>query len=588
MASKVRGVMLKHKALKALKTPWLEHFQLIGEYINLRKQNFTETNPIGAFLTRDIFDSTASRDSSIMASALIGALWPNGAQSIQFLPARGMKDNEENKKYFKFLTDEVVDLMDSPRAGLTVALGEYMDDQSSIGTSGIGVFKNEDSRTMKNNPILFKAWDVKTMSIAEDQFGFVDTIYNEVEMTIDQAVKEYGDENLSLKSRELFAKGKGAEEKIRVLHAIEPRLDGDPTKFGNKDMPVASIHIELSGGTGSGGKILKESGYDSMPVFVTRFRKVLGEVYGRSSGMDALPDAIELNAIWEAVMVAAEKQLDPPLGILNDGDLTPVINTSAGALNVFNVSGRISNQDPVFPLFTVGEFKSAEKLIIKLTESLSNHFFIDRLLDLNNDTRMTLGEAQIRNELRAASLGAVYSRQISELFVPMIDRTVALLFELGRLGVEANSIESETLEFLGITPEIMPTEVAERIAEGKEFFKIKFISPAVRSMQAEQIQGLLATVNFATQATALDPNAADNIDVDATVQKIAELTGAPIEAVHSLEAIEDLRKAKNQFAAEKMKLEKGLAESEIARNMAQAEATITNTGGGGGAQNDKK
>ncbi len=588
MASKVKAAVAKNKALKTLKQPWLEHFQLIGEYINLRKQNFTETNPVGAFLTRDIFDSTASRDSSIMASALIGALWPNGAQSIQFIPARGMKDNKENKEFFKFMTDEVVSLMDAPRAGLTVALGEYMDDQSSIGTSGIGVFKNEDPRTKKNNPILYRAQDVKTMSIAEDQFGFVDTIYNETEVTVEQAVKEYGEENLSAKSREHFKNGKGFEEKIKILHAIEPRLDGDPTKFGNKDMPVASIHIELSSGTGNSGKILKESGFDSMPIFVTRFRKVLGEVYGRSSGMDALPDAIELNAIWEAVMIAAEKQLDPPLGILNDGDLSPVINTSAGALNVFNVSGRISNQDPVFPLFTVGEFKSAEKLIIKLTESLSNHFFIDRLLDLNNDTRMTLGEAQIRNELRAASLGAIYSRQISELFVPMIDRTVALLFELGRLGVIANSIEHENLTALGVEPIVMPNEVAERIAEGKEFFTIKFISPAVRSMQAEQIQGLLATVNFATQAAVLDSNGADVIDVDATIKKIAELTGAPIEIVQSLEEIEALRKTKDAIAEQQMKMEQALAESEVARNMAQAKATIDNVGGGGGAQNDKK
>ncbi len=587
MASKVKTALAKNKALKAIKLPWLEHFQLIGEFVNLRKQNFTEANPTGAFLTRDIFDSTASRDSSIMASALVGALWPNGAQSIQFLPARGMKDNEKNKAYFKFLTDEVVSLMDSPRAGLTVALGEYMEDQSAFGTSGIGVFKNEDARSKKNTPILYKAKDIKTMSIAEDQFGYVDTVYDEMEMTVDQAVKEYGEENLSAKSREHFKNGKGFTEKIKILHAIEPRLDGDPTKFGNRDMPFASIHIELGGGDNS-GKILRESGYDSMPIFVTRFKKLLGEVYGRSSGMDALPDAIELNAIWEAVMIAAEKQLDPPLGILNDGDLSPVIDTGAGALNVFNVSGRISNADPVFPLFTVGEFKSAEKLIIKLTESLSNHFFIDRLLDLNNDTRMTLGEAQIRNELRAASLGAVYSRQISELFVPMIDRTVALLFELGRLGVVAGSLEHETLNFLGVEAEIMPDEVAERIAEGKDFFSIKFISPAVRSMQAEQIQGLLATVNFATQAVALDPNGADVIDVDATIKKIAELTGAPIETVQSLEAIESLREAKDAIAQQAMQLEKGKAESEIARNMAQAAATVEGTGGGGGAQNKEK
>ncbi len=588
MASKVKSTIAKHKAMKDVKIPWLDHFQLIGEYINLKKQNFTESNPVGAFLTRDLFDTTAGRNSSIMASALVGALWPNGAQSIQFLPARGMKDNNENKEYFKFLTDEVVTSMDSPRAGFTVSLGEYMDDQASFGTSGIGVFKNEDRLTKKNNPIMFKAWDVKTMTISEDQFGFVDTIYNETEITVNQAVKEFGEENLSSKSREHFKNGKGFVEKIKVLHAIEPRLDGDPTKFGNKDMPVASIHIELGSSTGNTGKILKESGFDSMPVFVTRFRKILGEVYGRSAGMAALPDAIELNAIWEAITIAAEKQLDPPLGVLDDGDLSPVIDTSAGALNVFNVSGRISNQDPVFPLFTVGEFKSAEKLIVKLTESLSNHFFIDRLLDLNNDTRMTLGEAQIRNELRAASLGSIYSRQISEMFVPLIDRTVSLLFELGRLGVAADSFEFAMMTELGIDPIIMPQEVVDRIADGKEFFKIKFISPAVRSMQAEQIQGLLGTVNFATQAAALDPDGVDVIDVDASIKKIAELTGAPIETVQSLESIESLREAKGVIAQQKMQLEKSLAESEIARNMAQAKATIDNTGGGGGALNDKK
>ncbi len=451
MPSKVKAILEKHKVLVAEKRPWLEHLQLIGQYINLRKQNFTETNQAGAFLTRDRFDNTAGRNNNIMASALIGALWQNGAQSIQIIPARGMKDDELNREYFDFFTDELVSVMDAPRAGLGIALDEYMLDQGSMGTSGVGVFENEDSRTKKNVPIYFKAWDIKTMVIAEDQFGFVDTVYRLTEKTIAQVVKEYGLENVSAKSREKFKNGQGYSAKVKVLHAIEPRLDGDPTKFGNKDMPFASIHIELSKGGGQNyGKILKESGFDSMPVFVSRFIKLLGEVYGRSSGMAALPDAIELNAIWEALTIALEKQLDPPLGIINDGDLTPVIDTSAGALNVFNVSGRMTGHDPVFPLYTVGENKSLDKLIDKLTESLSNHFYLDRLLDLNNDTRMTLGEAQIRNELRAASLGSIYSRQISELFVPMIDRTVALMYKQGRLGVVANSPQHKSLLLKGI------------------------------------------------------------------------------------------------------------------------------------------
>ncbi len=587
MPSKVKTIIEKHKAMISQKQPWLEHFQLIGEYINLRKQNFTETNPVGAFLVRELFDNTAGRDNDIMASALIGALWQNGAQSIQILPARGMTDNDINRDYFSFFTDEIVSIMDAPRAGLSVALTEYMKDQGSFGTSGIGVFENEDARTKKHVPIMYQAWNVKTMTIAEDQFGFVDTVYNQTEMTIDQAVKAYGLKNLSTKSRDYFASGQGFKEKIKVLHAIEPRLDGDPTKFGNKDMPVASIHIELTSTTGQ-GKILKESGFASMPVFIARFDKVLGEVYGRSSGMAALPDAIELNAIWEALMIAIEKQLDPPLGILNDGDLTPVIDTSAGALNVFNVTGRLGNHDPIFPIFTVGELKSIEKLIDKLTESLSNHFFLDRLLDLNNDTRMTLGEAQIRNELRAASLGSIYSRQIAELFVPMVERTITLAFKQGRLGVVANSLQHKQIVLQGILPTIMPPEVATRIAEGKDFYTIKFISPAVRSMQAEEIQGILGTTAYAAQAVTLDESARDVIDVDASIKRIAELTGASIKTIRSLQAIEDLRKAKEAVMGEKLELEKAKDQAEIAANLAQAKATVENTGGGGGANKTKQ
>ncbi len=589
MPSKVKAILEKHKIMVAEKQPWLEHWQLIGEYVNLRKQNFTVTNQVGAFLTRDRFDNTAGRDNAIMASALIGALWPNGAQSVQIIPARGMTDNDINREYFGFLTEELVSTMDAPRAGLSVALDEYMLDQGSVGTSGIGVFENEDSGTKKNFPIVYKASDIKSVTISEDQFGFVDTVYTLTEMTISQAVKEYDFENLSAKSKEKFKNGQGFKEKVKVLWAIEPRLERDPTKFGNKDMPIASIHIELSKGVGQNyGKILREGGFDSMPIFISRFIKLLGEVYGRSSGMAGLPDAIELNAIWEALTMAIEKQLDPPLGILNDGDLTPVIDTGAGALNVVNVSGRMTGHDPIFPLYTVGEIKSVDKLVDKLTESLSNHFYLDRLLGLNNDTRMTLGEAQIRNELRAASLGSIYSRQITELFVPMIDRTVALLYKLGRLGVVANSRQHQSLLLQGITPIIMPPEVAQRISAGKEFFKIHFISPAVRSMQAEEIQGLLGTMAFVSQAIGIDEEARDVMDVTSSIKRIAELTGASIKAVKSLKAIEDLRIAKQDFLEEKNKLEEQRIKSEIARNTANAASAMQGEGGGGGANKVKQ
>ena len=585
MAVNVRRITAKHKALKAKKDVWLEYFQLIGEYIHGRKMEFTGTNVEGTFLNRETFDSTATRDNQVMSSALVGALWQGGASTLKFLAPFGVTDNDVNKEFYQFMLDTVVSVMDAPRAGMTTAYAEYMNDQTAFGTSGIGVFENEDPDSRKSIPIRFTAWDIKTMVIAENKWGEVDTIYNEEVMTISQAVDDFGYANLSKKSRDLYDKNKGDLEKIKVLHVIEPRRERNILKFGNKDMPIASIHIELGGAE----KILKESGFESMPVKVVRFSKLLGEVYGRGSGGAALPDAIELNAIWEAVTVASEKLLDPPLGVLDDGSLTPIIDTSAGGLTVFNVTGRLGNQPPVFPLFSVGELKAVEPLITKLTESLSNHFFLDRLLDLNNETRMTFGEAQIRNELRAASLGAIFSRQIGEGLVPIVERVVELLFKMGRLGVMPDSPEALAGGFVdGKKVIIIPQEIADRIKNGEDFYDLKFISPAARAMAAEQVQGLLATLQFTTQAVGIDQNAADVIDVDKSIKRIAELTGAPEEVVKTLPAIKDLRDTKNAMAAQRAELEEEQIKSEIARNYAQAKAIVENAGGGGGELNESK
>ncbi len=55
-----------------------------------------------------------------------------------------------------------------------------------------------------------------------------------------------------------------------------------------------------------------------------------------------------------------------------------------------------------------------------------------------------------------------------------------------------------------------------------------------------------------------------------------------------MKAIEDLRTAKQDFIADKTKLEEQRIKSEIARNGAQAVSTIQGEGGGGGANKTKQ
>lgn len=562
---KVKDILAKNKALRSEKEVWNTHYQLIGEYIMLRKQQFqTEFQP-GEFLTDEIFDTTAVQANEKMAALILGNMWPNGAKSFRFIPTDEIKakESEEIKEYFLKVTRKATALLDDTRAGLAVALEEYMRDQGGFGTSGIAVFEQNDFKV----PIIFKAWDVKGMAIDEGATGLVDTIYNTEMKTVRQIIQEYGYDKVSKIVRDRYDTGK-TEDKVKVLHAIEPRMERNPNNFGNKNMPIASIHIEIDT-----GKVLKESGFEEMPVMVTRFTKAMNEKYGRSPAMLALSDIIELNTIWEAVTIAIEKNMDPPLAVYEDGTFGGgVINTSPGAINVVSVSSRVSAQNPIWQIQTVGDIRSVEALITKLENSITQAFLLDRLLDLNNETQMTAFEANIRNKIRGESTSMYYKRQETELFTPLLTRVFNIMFKKGLAGVKADSEEHQELLKLGIDPILIPGELLLLMESGRDFYKIQYISPAKRAMEAEEAQGILTTFEFATNNAAVAPQILDNLDVDGIVKRIAEITGIPRDLISSTEKVEKLREIRAKQQAQMAQIVEAEQASKVAMNMAQAQA----------------
>lgn len=567
--TKGQRVWERYEQMKQEKAPWLPLYQLIGEYIQTRKQNFTSDILPGSFTTEQLYDNTASNANHLMAASMIGALWPNGAKTFRIGPPTLYKprESEEVKQWYKMATTRMVTVMDHPKSGLSTSLEEYMNDQGGFGISGIAAFENDDDAEV---PVRYNAIDAKRTAVDENNHGFIDSVYIEKQMTIRQAVQEYEYENLPKAEREAWDKGRG-HEKITILHAIEPRMDGDPYMFGAADMPYASIHIEAKS-----KKVVRESGYTEQPVFVSRFWKIIGEKQGRSPGMEALPDILEMNAIREAYTLAHEKNLDPPMAVYDDTVLGGgTIDTSAGAINVFSVSGRLgTGQKPVEQLITTGELESTINRIAELREIIRNHFFIDRLMDLNNETRMTLGEANIRNELRGQSLGTVYSRQIAELFVPLIERTFNILLRKGLFGVIPGSQEEMELLSKGVEPEYIPEEIIEMMMKGEDVYQITFISPAYRIMQAEELMGIRSTVEFIAGIAPLKPDVLDNFDFDVMARRVQEITGASEDTVVSMEVMQKIRKARQDAEAKAQELEAARSGSEATRNVAQAVSMV--------------
>lgn len=566
MTIDVESLLQRNKELKNEKSLWNNHYQIIGEYIRLRKQQFTVEMTPGGFLVDDIFDTTAPEANVKMAAAFMGLMWPNGAKSIRIIAPYGVVETPEIKKYYKEVTKRLSLAMDSPKSGLSTALDEYGQDQGAFGTCGIAIMPKDDL----DHPISYKVWDVKTMAIDENNDGFIDTVYNEKKMTVRQVVQEYGLKKCSERVRGLY-KDRKFYEYITVLHIVEPRSTFNTKKKNNQNMPIASIHIDVEA-----KHVMRDSGFVEMPIVVARFSKVPTEKYGRSPAMLALPDILELNAVRESKMLATEKNLDPSLIVYDDGTMGGAeIDTSPGSVTVISVSGRVSNTKPVEPLYTVGEMQSTKEHIVYLSESITSKFYIDRLLDLNNEVRMTLGEAQIRNKIRGDSLSAIFARQELEFFTPLIERSFNIMFGKGLLGVEKGSKEEITAISLGEKPLLIPDEILKRIDAGREAYQIQYMSPAKRMMQAEEVQGIMTTWEFAINSASVAPDLLDNLDPDESIRRISFLTGCPDELVRDSQTVTLIRQFRAQAQAQQAQLEAQRSESETNRNNAQA----ANTGG---------
>lgn len=565
-------------ALKARRSPWDRIFELIARYVLSRKQGFTGDFAPGDFLTHgDVFDDTATRALNIMVSSLIGALWKNGARTFRLVRPKKIPDTKNVKDFYLEINRRTIYQMEHQKAGFDVAYQEYMTESGAFGTAGIGIFP---TKSGSENLVEYQAWTLKSMYVCEGSNGYVNKVFYEFEFTAAQLVEEYGE---AAKTDEVKAalESFNYEKKFRVLWIVRPRSDYNPSIENNLNMPYESVHILVSSKT-----LLKESGFTEMPVKVTRFYKNRDEEYGRSPAMEALPSIVSLNDFGKLEIVGTEKKVKPSHYLLDDGTFGGgMLDTSPDGLTVLDISTRITSAAPIGVIGDVGEIGYLDKIQQRLVNQVMSHFFVDRLLDLNNNTRMTLGEAQIRNEMRSESLGAIYNRQIKEGLTPIIERTVNILFDAGELGVIEGSPKHKSLIALGKEPLIIPQEVVDALSKGEDFYEIEYISPAARVLRSEELRGIMSTWQFCTTYGAAVPELIIGLDHEKSRLAVSELSGAGADINLSKEefdqAVANYREAQAEAAKNKlamMQADIAAKQGAAAQGAAQAQATQQGAG----------
>lgn len=505
------------------KNLWIPQWQLTSEYIYQRRADFSTTRIPGPFISSQVWTDDPAHMAETSASAFLGYIWSASEKSFKLRGnSKVFGKDPEMEDFWAEATETLQGEMGDQEAGLSVAMDESMLDDIVLGTSAI---LTEERNVDK--PLLgclqFQPWSVQEFSLDENAIGRADTFYRRREYTVRQMFQKYNESDLSKRVRDLYAK-KQYNDKVTVLHVIEPRADKDRNLKSKaaKDMPFASVHIEVDA-----KHICRNSGYPELPVACARMAKRINEKYGRGRGMNALPSIMLLNQIWEDLMLAMEKKLDPPMYTINDSIAgNGILDTSAGAVNVLRIDKNFPNANPTGKLFDIQDTSDIIELVQKLQETISNHFMIDRLINMNNEQPMTAREALLRNAIRQSTLRSIVSRLLQEKFEVVINTSFMICFRRGKFGYIPGDPQATALERAGRKVKYLPEKLLDAMQAGENLFTIEYETPAARDLMAEEGQGMTEVLQIAGEMASFDQSIPDRIDAQWTLKRFAEIRGA--------------------------------------------------------------
>jgi len=475
-----KTIMARFDRLKTGRQNWETHWQEVADYMQPRKADVTRTRSRGDKRTELIFDSSPIQAVELLAASLHGMLTnPSTPWFSLRYKDEGLDSDDEAKLWLEGVTDTMYTAFN--RSNFQQEIFELYHDLITFGTAAMFIEEDQDDL------LKFSTRHINEIYITENDKGRIDTVYRKFKITLRAAFQQFG-ENLSEEARNKVEKDPFDE--IDILHAVYPRQDFDPTKKDKKNMEFESTYVEYKN-----GNELSVGGFMEFPFVVPRYLKASHEIYGRSPAMTALPDVKMLNEMSKTTIKAAQKQVDPPLLVPDDGFLLPV-RTVPGGLNFY----RSGTRDRIEPLNIGANNPLGLNMEEQRRTAIRNVFYVDQLL-LQQGPQMTATEVIQRNEEKMRLLGPVLGRLQSELLKPMIDRCFAILLRNNQFAPAPEFLSGQDIE-------------------------IEYVSPLAKAQKGTELSSITRAIEILGSLANVAP-VFDYINFDSLVKHIADLVGVP-------------------------------------------------------------
>lgn len=540
------------EVLRNYRLSWWTHWGLLAEMYLPRRYKWTTTptpnnTNRGSPINASIVDETGLLAARTLATGLLANLTSPTKPWFR-LEIKGLDPLGEGaaQLWLSECTKRMLDVYAG--SNLYNSLGQAYHDLAVFGSAALIQYEDDSDIIRFYNPCLGEFF------FGLDNRLTVSTLYREYTYTAQEALEEFGLENLSTSTQTLIRSG-GANKDIEIVicHAIEP----NDTVFANgKDcgMLIPSrfkyreIYWEQASGIGKNKQsILRVAGFMEKPFSGLRWDVTSNDPYGRSPGMDALPAVRQLQIEQRRKAEAIDKMVRPPMV----GSVS-MKNEPASILPGGITYTADPKADGFKPAFTVTpQITELREDLSEVQDRVGKIFFTPLFTGITDlDTVHTATDIEARLQEKLVMLGPVVERTETEGLDEIIDRTFAIM---SRRGL-----------FPPPPPEIAGAPI-----------QVQYISILAEAQRAAATGAIERMWQFAGSMAAVQPQIIDNLDGDETIDIYGDLLNVNPKIINDVKVVAAIRKARNDQLAQQQALQTGTA-------MAQGAQTLSQTDVGGG------
>lgn len=542
--------------LRTNRYSWWTHWRDLADYLLPRRYKWIITpNQMarGSPINQHILDSTGVIAARNLSSGIVSG---KSSPTRPWLRLRvGKIDSTLTSPISLWLAEcERILYLIFAESGFYNSIAVFYHDLVVFGTASMIIYEDFDNVIRCYNPCLGEYY------VDIDGKYRPTVFYREFTMTVAACVNEFGRENCSPSIQRIYDEGgAGLTRELIIAHAIEPNDDGRSREFGfDPKFAFRECYWEWGGsaspqgGSASPIGFLRRRGYFEQPNITARWDLVSNDAYGRSPGMDALPDQKQLQLETRRKAQAIDKMVNPPLvaDIQMKNQPASLLPGGMTYINGFASSGKpaiASVYDTKFPVNEITED------LAEVKQRIAKTFFNDALMVASQyETRsnVTAVEWDMRKSESLIQLGPALDRIDQEALKPIIERV---------FGIASRS---------GILPPA-PPEIQGRMIE------IDFISMLTQAQQAAASGGIERVLQLAGNLAGVDPAVMDNIDIDYSLDKYSHLLGNDPKMIRSPEQLAAIREQRQQQ-------QQAAQQAAMAEQLAAGAKTLSETQVGGG------